>query len=89
MRRGVVLAVMACGVVGAMAMMGENGLGVAPASAQMFRENDQVCGHTVMAPQFLATELMRDGKMQKLSEDPLLVTMTPPHLQKRSWLHGR
>jgi hypothetical protein len=67
---------MACGVVGAMAMMGENGLGVAPASAQMFRENDQVCGHTVMAPQFLATELMRDGKLQKLSEDPLLVTMT-------------
>jgi hypothetical protein len=75
MGRGVVLAVMACGVVGAMAMMGEDRISVAPASAQLFRENDQVCGHTVMAPQILATELIRDGKLQKLSEDPLLVTM--------------
>jgi hypothetical protein len=76
---------MACGVVGTMAMMGDDRIGIAPASAQLFRENDQVCGHTVMAPQILATELIRDGKLQKLSEDPGMVTMAQPDTN-RIWV---
>ncbi len=76
---------MAFGVVGTMAMTGGGMIAIAPASAQMFRENDQVCGHTVMAPQILATELIRDGKLQKLSEDPGLVTMAQPDTN-RIWV---
>jgi hypothetical protein len=79
------MAVMACGVVGTMTIFGGHHLGVAPAQAQMFRDNDQVCGHTVTAPQILATELFRDGKVQKLSEDPGLVTMAQPDTN-RIWV---
>lgn len=60
-------------------------LTAAPTQAQMFRENDQACGYTVTAPQILATELVREGKVQKVSEDPWLVTLAQVD-SNRIWL---
>jgi hypothetical protein len=78
-------AMLAAGLISASGLSMIAGSMIAPAQAQLFRENDQACGHTVTAPQILATELVREGKVQKISEDPIMVTLAQPE-SNRIWL---